>query len=93
MSAGAKGRISAKLRTAGKTALQRTAFVNWFLKMERSAVNRPTVVPVSFPLQDPPPEHKTALSIKVGSRFEVTIQGDFHQPVLEKLIRTLEAMA
>ena len=76
-----------------RNGLAQHCFHYWFHKLERSAEAPPTVVPVSFPLQGPLPEHKPALSIKVGSRFEVTIQGDFHPPVLKKLIRTLEAMA
>ena len=76
-----------------QNGLAQHCFHYWFHKLERSPEAPPTVVPVSFPLQDSPHEHKQALSIKVGSRFEVTIQGDFHPPVLEKLIRTLEAMA
>jgi hypothetical protein len=76
-----------------QNGLAKHRFHYWFHKLERSAEAPPTVVPLSFPLQDPPPEHTTVLSVKVGSRFEVTIQGDFHPPVLKKLIRTLEALS
>ncbi len=76
-----------------QNGLAKHCFHYWFRKLERSAEAPPTVVPLPFPLQDPPPEHTTVLSVKIGPRFEVTIQGDFHPPVLKKLIRTLEAMS
>ena len=88
-----KGTNLSKAAYCRQNGLTKHCFHYWFHKLERSPEAPPTVVPVSFPLQDSPHEHKQALSIKVGSRFEVTIQGDFHPPVLEKLIRTLEAMA
>jgi hypothetical protein len=73
--------------------LAKHSFLYWFKKLEQAQAAKPEVVPLSFPVQTSVPEHQAALSVKVGSRFVVAIQGDFHPPVLKKLIKTLEAMS
>jgi hypothetical protein len=50
-------------------------------------------VPLPFSVQTSASDQQASLSVKVGSRFVVAIQGDFHASVLKKLIKTLEAMS
>lgn len=50
-----------------------------------------TVVPLSFQVGDISP-NQPCLVITVGGRYQVAIEGDFHPPVLQKLIKTLEAI-
>ena len=73
--------------------LSRHCFLYWNKKLEQSPEVQPEVVPLPFSVQTSASDQQASLSVKVGSRFVVVIQGDFHASVLKKLIKTLEAMS
>jgi len=73
--------------------LAKHCFLYWHKKLKQSPEVQPEVVPLPFSVQTSASDQQASLSVKVGSRFVVAIQGDFHASVLKKLIKTLEAMS
>jgi hypothetical protein len=75
--------------------LSRYAFSYWFKKLEspKSPEADNTIVPLALKVQDLDTNSEVPLSLRVGRRFQVDIRADFNPSVLQKLIKTLEAMA
>ena len=80
-----------KAEYARQNELSRHAFYYWYNKLERKTSNT-AVVPLPFTVPDPREQQTKPITLNVGQRFQVDIQGDFDSSVLQKLISTLEGM-
>jgi transposase-like protein len=75
--------------------LSRHAFSYWCKKLEssQSPETDNAIVPLALKVQDLDTSSEVPLSLRIGRRFQVDIRADFNATVLQKLIKTLEAMA
>jgi hypothetical protein len=60
-------------------------------RFQRVAPEEGTAVALPFQASDLV-SSRSSLTITVGERFHVAVEGDFHPPILQKLIQTLEQM-
>ena len=73
--------------------LTKHAFHYWCKKLERIPEQEQANSIVPLDLQVQSSRQNPPLVLKISHRFQVAIQGDFHPPVLQKLIKTLEEMS
>ena len=75
--------------------LSRHAFSSWCKELEspHSPETDNAIVPLALKVQDLDTSPEVPLSLNVGRRFQVDIRADLNASVLQKLIKTLEAMA